>query len=435
MRLRNDSKYVYWGATALAVIACGVLITLIFSNLTGFLDGLKKYIGVFSPVIYGVAFAYILNPLMCFAEKLLLPLFLKQKKRKPEAAKKWARAGGILFAFLIAALVIYGFLALLLPNLVKSLTTIASNMQNYYNTMQTWINDLVIHNPDYAEIIKTAYETIFTGVSTWLTNFLENDLSAFATTVASQLYLIVKGTGNILIGLVAAVYLLSSKETYQAQVKKVTVALMKRERADRIFAVCDHANGIFSGFINGKIVDSLIIGVICYVGMLVLNIPYPELISTIIGVTNVIPFFGPIIGAVPSTVIILLVDPMKALWFVIFVLILQQIDGNLIGPHILGDAVGLPSFWILFSITVFGSLFGFVGMLLGVPVFATGYTLFRELIEEKLKKKGAPVSTDYYRSMSSTKDLQDKLDADAVKRSEESFTEEELREAEKAFWK
>lgn len=222
-----------------------------------------------------------------------------------------------------------------------------------------------------------------------------------------------------------------------AQTKKIIVALMKRSKADRLFEVCSHSNRMFSGFIGGKIIDSAIIGVLCYIGCSIMKTPYALLVSTIVGITNVIPFFGPFIGAVPSILLILIVDPMKALYFGIFVFVLQQLDGNFIGPRILGDSVGLPSFWILVSITVFGGIFGFIGMLLGVPVFAVIYMLVREFVERKLKEKGAPIPTSYYYHMSRTNDLElpGEESASEAKGAEPEITEEELKQAEQEFWK
>ena len=216
---------------------------------------------------------------------------------------------------------------------------------------------------------------------------------------------VVRSLLNLLIGVVAAVYILWSRDRFLAQIKKIAVAALSQERADRFFDLGRRVHKVFSGFIIGKLVDSLIIGVLCYIGALILRFPYPALIATVVGVTNVIPFFGPFIGAIPCAFLILLVDPLKCLYFIIFIFGLQQLDGNVIGPRILGDTIGISGFWVLVSITVAGSLFGFTGMLLGVPVFAVLYMLLSEIVAEKLRRKHRPVETAAYHGLKQVSEL------------------------------
>ena len=238
-------------------------------------------------------------------------------------------------------------------------------------------------------------------------NWLKNlDLEAAFRSITTGVVSVVRAVVNLFIGLVAAVYMLLSKDTFYAQLKKIAVAFLREERCNRVFDVCTRTNKIFGGFIVGKLIDSLIIGILCYFGMLILKLPYPVLIAAIIGVTNIIPFFGPIIGLVPSALLILLINPWQCLYFVIFVLCLQQFDGNILGPHILGDSVGLSSFWILVSITVAGGIFGFAGMVLGVPFFAVFYSLFSDWVNRKLCKKGRPAQTACYGKIKCVADLE-----------------------------
>lgn len=439
MKFRKDPKYLHWGITALAVIILSIILYVIFTNLPGFFETVKSFLTILSPVIYGLCIAFILNPIMVFIEKHILPFFRKRKISE-QAARSISRTISVVVSILIGLAVVYGFFALLLPNLIESVRGIIGNMQQYSETVQGWLDTFTADYPQYSDYVEKVIE----GVEGWIqTNVLAN-LPNLVVTATSQAYLVLKGTANILIGLVAAIYMLSSKEKFQAQSKKIIVAVMKRDKADHFFEVMSQANRIFSGFISGKLIDSLIIGVLCYIGMAILRLPYPELISTIVGVTNVIPFFGPIIGAIPSGLLILLVNPMQALYFLIFVFGLQQLDGNLIGPYILGDAVGLPSFWILVSITIFGGMFGFVGMLLGVPVFAVLYMLIRETVNQKLAEKGAPVCTSYYYHMTRTSDLEAVGDADDDPKKEpkpeqkpdpDVISEDEMAEAEREFWK
>ncbi|MBQ1281533.1 MAG: AI-2E family transporter, partial [Oscillospiraceae bacterium] len=373
------------------------------------------------------------NPIMVRVERRLFSFF-ESRKMKAKTAKKLSRALGVITAIAVGIAVVYAFFAMLLPNLVDSISGIVTNLPAYYQNAQTWVMNLSEHFPEYSDVITGFTDRIFETLEVWAQEKLLGNLEELVVLVTSQVYLVFKGLLNVLIGLVAAIYMLFSKEKFLAQTKKIIVALFKRERADRLLEVSSHSNRIFSGFISGKIVDSLIIGLLCYAGMRILKLPYPELISFIVGLTNVIPFFGPFIGAIPSIMLILLVDPMQALYFGIFVFVLQQLDGNVIGPYILGDAVGLPSFWILVSITVFGGLFGFVGMLLGVPVFAVIYMLVREFVEGKLRDKGAPVSTAHYYDMKCTHDLERSAEASEEPKTEEGISEEELQAAENEFW-
>ena len=234
---------------------------------------------------------------------------------------------------------------------------------------------------------------------------LENLFSQFFDILSKSLYGIINATINIttavinvFVGVMIAIYLWSSKEVFFAQSKKISYSFLSKTFVDKCIDLLHEADAVFGGFISGKIIDSAIIGVICYVGMLALNIPYPLLIGVIVGVTNVIPYFGPFIGAIPSILLLLFINPVKALVFAIFILILQQIDGNIIGPKILGDSTGLSAFWVIFAVTVFGGLFGFLGMLLGVPLFAILYTIIRRAVNARLTQKGLSTDTEAYAS-------------------------------------
>jgi len=242
-------------------------------------------------------------------------------------------------------------------------------------------------------------------ITNWITNGLLPNIETILTGLTSSVMSVVGAALDILIGFCAAIYMLASKDLFIAQSKKLVVALCKEQTANHVFDLGRRIHKVFSGFIIGKILDSMIIGILCYLGMLILKLPYPALIATVIGVTNVIPFFGPFIGAIPCTFLILLVNPLQALYFALFVFGLQQLDGNVIGPRILGDTIGISGFWVLVSITVAGGLFGFAGMLLGVPVFAVLYMLVNDFVIYRLKKKGKPVETPKYYDIQNVEDL------------------------------
>ncbi len=231
---------------------------------------------------------------------------------------------------------------------------------------------------------------------TWLRSEMIPQTNALMTSVTIGVFNVIQAVFHILIGIMVSVYILFSREKFSAQTKKVIYAVMKPERANMTLHIARKSNQIFGGFIIGKIIDSAIIGVLCFLGMTILDMPYVVLVSVVVGVTNVIPFFGPYIGAIPSTILIMLDSPIKGLYFILFILFLQQLDGNVIGPKILGDSTGLSSFWVIFSIILGGGLFGFVGMVLGVPTFAVIYYIVRTWINQKLEHKKLPVQSEKY---------------------------------------
>jgi len=283
----------------------------------------------------------------------------------------------------------------MLPQLITSIKSILQYITNFVTVNQDKIKEFLLKYEFLSiegEKLVIAWENIVSQTMNY-TSFVLNSAKTIALGVSSGIYSVVI---HFLVGLIAAVYLLIDKETFCAQAKKLCYALFKSSTCETLIYWTRRAHKIFAGFITGKILDSAIIGVICYVCMLLFRIEYPLLISVIVGVTNIIPFFGPFIGAVPSILVLLLVNPLSALWFAVFILILQQLDGNVIGPFILGDYVGLSPFLIMLSIVVGGALFGFIGMLLGVPVFALAYAIARTIIDIRLRKRSLPTDVDSY---------------------------------------
>jgi predicted PurR-regulated permease PerM len=262
---------------------------------------------------------------------------------------------------------------------------------------------------DYPELEKYASDivgAISSKLNEWFTTDVLMAISQYIGYITSGVISVVTTAMDIVVGLIVAVYALYSKDTFSGQGKKIIYAIFEPDKGNVIFETFRKSHQIFGGFIIGKIVDSAIIGVLAFVGLSALNMPYTLLLSVIIGVTNVIPFFGPFIGAIPCAFLILLVNPMQAVYFGLFILALQQLDGNVIGPHILGDTVGISGFWVRVSITVAGGLFGFAGMLLGVPVFAVLYMLVSDFVSSKLKGKGRPMETGLYQTIRNVEDLE-----------------------------
>ena len=380
MNEHRDKPYIKWGLTALVVIFISILLVVIFTNLPGFFGVLTALETILEPLIFGVVIAFLLNPIVRFVDSRLLPLLEQKTKLKPALVRNLSRAAGIFVGVVVAVL-------------------------TYYTSIDRWVTTILEDNPEIQSYVDTALGKIYDFINNWITTTFLQDVQKLLTTLTSSVVAFVKGFMNFLIGFVASIYILWSKETFQAQSKKIIVALFPPKGADHIFYLGRNIYRVFNGFVIGKIVDSAIIGILCYIGILILKMPYPALIATVIGVTNVIPFFGPIIGLVPCAFLILLVNPLQAFYFVIFILVLQQVDGNVIGPKILGNTVGISGFWVLASITIAASLFGFTGMILGVPVFAIIYLLISDSVNNKLRKKNLTTDTTAYCSISEVADL------------------------------
>ena len=331
--------------------------------------------GVASPFIVGFAIAYLLNTPTTFFEK------------KVYAKHRHSRTLAIVTVYVLAAALLAILLNLILPQVWKSAVELVNNMSSYMRQLDTLVQELIVRfNLDgegidrlleeYQKFINSLTSSVIDQVQKALPQLLN-----FGVAVGSGLI-------SALTALIASIYMLSGKNRLIPQLKKLIYAVVPQKKAARFLRVCSQANQIFVGFINGKLIDSAIIGVLCFILNLILRIPYNILIAVVVGVTNVIPFFGPIIGAVPCVMILIIVDPWAALRFGILVLALQQFDGNILGPKILGDSTGLSAIWVLVSIVVCGGLFGFPGMLLGVPTFAVIYALVREWVNQRLEKKG-----------------------------------------------
>ena len=405
MNEHRDKPYVKWGLTALAVIFISILLVVIFTNLPGFFGMLTALEAILEPLIFGVVIAFLLNPIVRFVDGRLLPLLEQKTKLKPAHIRNLSRAAGIFIGVVVAVLILYAFFSMLLPQLYDSVVGIVDNAENYYASIDTWVTNLLEDNPALQGYVDTALGKIYEFINNWITTTFLQDVQKLLSTLTSSVVSVVKSLMNFLIGFVASVYILWSKDTFQAQSKKLIVAVFSPKHADYMFYLGRNIYRVFNGFVIGKIVDSAIIGILCYIGLLVLKMPYPALVATVVGVTNVIPFFGPIIGAVPCGFLILLVNPLQAFYFVIFVFILQQLDGNVIGPRILGNTVGISGFWVLTSITLAASLFGFAGMILGVPVFAVIYTLISDSVNNRLRKKKQTTDTNAYYSVQQVSDL------------------------------
>lgn len=394
MRFRWDKKYLYWGVTAFCVIAASIVFFLILSKISAIKGFFGIILKVIKPVLYGLLFAYLMNPLVkTFERPILVQWGEKIYGKDSRKSRSFARCIAILLALVLVLLIVIGLLWLVLPRLYESIQTLVTNLPLYFDRMRSTVEEIFKANQDVEDYVLGLFDNISQTLSSFLSGDLVNELKTVLVSITSSVYAVVMEIVYIAIGFIVAVYILTSKERFAAQTKKVLYSIFDVQHATDIIEEAHEVNEIFIGFVSGKILDSLIIGVICYISLNIIQMPYKELVSVIVGVTNVIPFFGPFIGAVPSAFLILLVDPFKCLIFVIYILILQQIDGNIIGPKILGQNTGLSSFWVICAILVGGGLFGFAGMLFGVPVFAVIYRSVKRAVEHSLKKKDVPVKT------------------------------------------
>ncbi len=382
MKLYTNKKYTTIAVYAIIVIAVNVVIVTAIFKFDAILNILGKLLSVMMPIIWGLGLAFLMNPLMVSIERLYQKIVKKPKR------PKLMRAVSVTLAAVIFLGIIVGIFAIVIPEFVNSFNNIVDNFSNLIKNAETWLNKLFKNYPQIQKFLNDQISNFGSDLSK-IQPMLQNIVDS-AAGVVNVLY-------NFVLGFIVSIYLLLGKETHIAQTKKILFAKFRKNTADRILHFGTDANLVFSGFITGKLIDSFIIGIICFIGLTIIGMPYNVMISVIVGVTNIIPFFGPLIGAVPSALLIFLSDePKMVIWLILFIFLLQQFDGNILGPKILGGSTGLPAIWVMIALFIGGGLFGFIGMLLGVPTFALIYKLTREHINDKLKRKKMPVDTQYY---------------------------------------
>lgn len=383
------------GMTAFLVVLTCIVCYFAFLRFSVISDLIEKIMEIVSPIIYGIVIAYLLNPIVKKVEKYVT-LFLKRYIKKEETIKKASRTIGIFAALIFGVAVIVTLLNMVIPELYKSIKDLVITLPEQISSWIEEIGDIKEENSTIDTILKSGLVQASEALEHWMKTDLLRQTNALMASVTTGVINVVNAVMNFLIGLIVAVYVLFSKERFLGQCRKIIYAIMTPKRANLTLHIMRKSNEMFGGFIIGKIIDSAIIGVLCFIGVSILKMPYALLVSVIVGVTNVIPFFGPYIGAIPSALLILFVDPVKGLYFIIFILLLQQLDGNVIGPTILGDSTGLSAFWVVFSILVGGGLFGVVGMIVGVPSFAVIYYIADMFVSHKLEQKNLPTETEKY---------------------------------------
>ncbi len=413
MKHNDRHPYLSAGITAFAVIAASMLLFfLLFQarEVTGFLTRLGV---ILRPIFMGAVIAFLLLPIHRNILRFLTAM-TSDKRKEDSRSLPFLNLVSAVFSLMVAFFLFYLLLAMVLPQVYDSVVGLIQAIPDYIESVQVWLQTFFEDNPDIQAAIMPVYSSAAASLEQWLNSDILPNLESVATTfqwvrttIWPNLTGMMAGVSGVVVGflvlvkdlliaVIVSVYLLVRKDIFAAQSKKIVYSLFRTDIADLIVGEARNAYRIMSGFINGKLLDSLIIGILCLICCNLLKFPYPALIAVIVGVTNIIPFFGPFIGAIPCGLLIFLVNPIQAIYFAVFILALQQFDGNILGPKILGDSTGLASFWVLFSILLFGGLFGFAGMVLGVPVFAMIYSVISRMVSYGLRSRNLPQETEDY---------------------------------------
>ena len=397
MKFKWDKKYLYWGVTAFCVIACSVLFFSAINHWQRFKSILANLEYILSPIIIGFVIAYILRPGLNFLERnALLPLGKRLFKSNAKKAASFSRGIALLIMILAMLAAIFGVFMLVLPQLYQSIEKLVTNMDSYIAVVKGWTDAHLAERPEFETAMQNYVSRGLQYFADWLQTGVMNKIDTIIVSVTSGLKSFIMALVHFAVGVIVSIYVLYSKEKFGAQTKKIIYSIFKPHTANGVLEAARKTDEMFSGFFIGKLVDSAIIGIICAIFTGIAGIPYFLLVSVIIGITNIIPFFGPYIGTVPCAFFILLESPVQCLIFVIFIIILQTFDGNILGPKILGNKTNLTSFWVVTSILVGGGLFGFIGMVCGVPVCAVIYYFCQRRVRSRLKEKNMPLDTETY---------------------------------------
>lgn len=434
MKFRWDKKYLYWGITGFVILAAAILFYYLVFHTTKMLEIISSFFKICSPIIYGFILAYLLTPICTFFErKILYPIYvffhIDTKRTK---TRRRIRTLAILLTIFLTIYVLYIFFSIVLKEVITSIQSIVLQSPIYINNLKTWFEHTLSMDKSLESTVSNLITTYSDEFNNWLNGSLMPRLNIIIKEVSLSVLGVAKGLWNLIIGLIISIYVMASKETFAGQSKKIAYAFLSEENANNIISDFRYANKTFGSYISGKIIDSVIMGFLCFFFMKVLRLDYQILISVIIGVTNVIPFFGPFLGAIPSALLILMINPMNGLKFIVLILILQQFDGNVLGPKILGDSTGLSSFWVIFSITIFGAYFGIIGMAIGVPVFALVYAAIKRKLNRMLNNKGLSTDTKEYMFLDKIEEKQmiqltEEKKRDARKKSNQSTTIKKLK--------
>ncbi len=405
MRFRWNKQYLGWGLTAFFVIAAAILLFVAITNHEIIAGGVTNLINAVMPIIYGFIFAYLFCPIVIFFETRVFGKIFKNKN-KPETEgctqlnifvrNKPARAMSIIAAILIFIVILVGIISAIAPQLDTTIKTLIANIPSYVSTVTGWVNNVFDSYPEIGAEITVLVNEAASGIRNFLSLDILPQVGDYLGFLTNGIMNLVGTLMNIVLGLVVSAYCLYSKELFAAQAKKVIYSLTTVKHANNFIGAVRKIHNSFGNFITGTLIDSFIVGCITFVALTIFDIPFALLVSVIMGLTNIIPYFGPFIGAIPSAFLILMEDPLKSLIFIIIVLIIQNVNGNLISPKILGESMGLSSFWVIFAILAGQGILGFWGMIIGIPVFAVVYSAAKTFIASRLKKKALPSDSRCY---------------------------------------
>ncbi|MDO5336926.1 MAG: AI-2E family transporter [Eubacteriales bacterium] len=398
MKFQWENRYFRWGVTAFLVIAASMLFYYGIFQMKTLIGGLRVVVKILAPVLYGAILAYLLSPIVNFLEqKVIYPLLAKKNISLKKKTMRFIRYTCVFLALAFFLILIYTLIMMILPQLLKSVMNIINSFPQYVDVIQEKLIYLAEHTDRLEPSIANTLEDYASEAQTYLTTHVLPQMQTLLRNISEGVFDVLAFLKDFIIGAIISIYVMADKEIFVAKSKMIVCALLPTNKANAVIRAMRLTNHTFGGFISGKILDSVIIGILCYIGTSMLGTPYAILVSVIVGVTNVIPFFGPYLGAIPCTLLILLIEPIQALYFVIFILVLQQFDGNILGPKILGGSTGLSSFMVIVAILVGGGLFGVGGMVVGVPIFAVLYALVWGFISRSLHRKKLPVNlSDYY---------------------------------------
>ena len=399
MKFKWDKKYLYWGVTALVVLAIVVLFNFLLNQHVAIKEAATALVKILLPIILGFVIAFLVNPLMKWFEVSFFAIFDKKapdRRYLPRWKKNLYRILSMVFSYLFILILLACFIIAVIPQISDSIVNISILFPKYKENFQEWFNNLTLKYPEVYKYLGNYIKENEAIIDNWTDTTLVPWLTQLASKSSVYLLTIFKALKDFIIGFIVSIYVLSKKELFKGQAKKIVYSLFNVKNGNIIIKNVRMASDKFAGFIIGKIVDSLIIGLLCFVGCQIMRMEYPVLLALIIGVTNIIPFFGPVIGAIPCLFLLLVINPLHALYFLIFIIILQQLDGNVIGPKILGSSTGISSFWVIFAITVFGGFWGVPGMIVGVPLMAVIYTLIQSALDIALRNKELSQDTNDY---------------------------------------
>ena len=405
MRFRWNKQYLGWGLTAFFVIAASILLFVGITNHEKISGGIQNLINAIMPIIYGFVFAYLFCPIVIFFEtRLFGKLFPPKKKDCKESCgelnvfvkNKPARVLSIIVAILIFLTLLVGIISAIAPQLDTTIKTLIANIPSYVDTVTGWVNNIFDSYPEIGAEVTVLVNEAASGIRNFLSLDILPQVGDYLGFLTNGIMSLVGTLMNIVLGLVVSAYCLYSKELFAAQAKKLIYSVATIKHANGFISAVRKVHNSFGNFITGTLIDSFIVGCITFIALTIFDIPFALLVSVIMGLTNIIPYFGPFIGAIPSAFLILMEDPLKSLIFIIIVLIIQNVNGNVISPKILGESMGLSSFWVIFAILAGQGLIGFWGMIIGIPVFAVVYSAAKTFISARLKKKALPHNSECY---------------------------------------